>query len=82
MELIKEIEHNLFLAHINFAFEYLAYRDPVVYEDVLKVHEILFKDFIRGPDRTVRSLLLAKKSIRAPFALPGLKRSEWPWTEA
>jgi cell filamentation protein len=71
-ELVKRIEHDLFLANLPDALAFLASRSQITYGDFLEVHRLLFSAFYpwSGCDRSVTAPNIAVSKADTLFAHP------------
>ena len=70
--LIKNIEHDLFLANLPDALAFLAAQDDIGYGEYVAVHRILFSDFYpwAGQDRTATAPDIAESKAGLLFSHP------------
>lgn len=75
---VKQSEHLVFELGIEDAISFLSSLKSINYTSLLKVHEILFADFIPGPDVTAASWSLIWRSLRAPLIIHAIRLSNIP----
>lgn len=72
LNIVKQLEHDLFSANLADAMAYLAKKKMIVYRDFLQVHGLLFGDLYpwAGSDRMATSPDLAISKAGTCFCLP------------
>ncbi|MBD8270809.1 Fic family protein [Pseudomonas fluorescens] len=72
LNIVKQLEHDLFTANLADAMAYLAKKSTITYRDFLHVHGLLFGDFYpwAGSDRMTTSPDLAISKAGICFCLP------------
>lgn len=72
LNLVKQLEHDLFTANLADAMGYLTKKRTITYDDFLQVHRLLFGDFYpwAGSDRMNTSPDLAISKAGICFCLP------------
>ncbi|WP_248132438.1 hypothetical protein [Pseudomonas sp. B329] len=72
LNIVKQLEHDLFTANLADAMAYLAKKSTITYRDFLKVHALLFGDLYpwAGSDRMATSPDLAISKAGTCFCLP------------
>jgi cell filamentation protein len=78
LNVVKEIEHDLFMSNLDLALSYLSNRDTIQYNDFLEVHRILFNDYYpwAGKDRFELTPNLSISKASTCFSIPSeIKRT-------
>lgn len=70
LNIVKQLEHDLFTANLADAMTYLAKKNTITYRDFLKVHALLFGDLYpwAGSDRMTTSLTWRSPKRAPAFA--------------
>ena len=72
LDVVKEIEHSLFLANLDIALNYLSEQRHIKYADFLEVHRLLFDEYYpwAGKDRLELTPNLSISKANTYFCIP------------
>ncbi|MEJ6080795.1 Fic family protein [Vibrio sp. 1-Bac 57] len=72
LDVVKEIEHSLFMSNLDIALSYLSQKHTIQYNDFLEVHRILFSDYYpwAGKDRFELTPNLSISKASTCFSVP------------